>query len=47
MFADATDAVPDNDTAGVGVVVVAVAVCAGQTRDCTGYDCRMVVGDLC
>lgn len=45
MFADATDAVPDNDTAGT--VVVAAVVCAGQTRDCTGYDCRTVVDDLC
>lgn len=45
MFADAMDAVPDNDTAGtVGVVAV---VCAGQTQDYTRYDCRRVVDDLC
>lgn len=49
MFADATTDTVCEAEAGNGVAVVVVAaaavVCAGQTPDCTRYDCRTAVDD--
>lgn len=47
MFADATTGT-EGEMAGNGVAaaVVVVTVCAGQTLDCTRYDCRTTADDL-